>query len=136
MRHWKAENCGVPIQICKHIKAKMTYIVKDECIKCKLMDCVEVCPVDCFYEGENMLVIHPDECIDCGVCEPECPIDAIVADTQDDADGKWLAVNSKYAEIWPNITLKKDPPADNEDFKNKSGKYEKYFSSKPGEGDN
>jgi len=54
----------------------MTYIVKDECIKCKFMDCVEVCPVDCFYEGENMLVIHPDECIDCGVCEPECPVDA------------------------------------------------------------
>ena len=58
----------------------MTYIVKDECIKCKLTDCVEVCPVDCFYEGENFLVIHPDECIDCGVCEPECPIDAIKAD--------------------------------------------------------
>ena len=58
----------------------MTYIVKDECIKCKLTDCVEVCPVDCFYEGENMLVINPDECIDCGVCEPECPINAIVAD--------------------------------------------------------
>ena len=58
----------------------MTYIVKDECIKCKLMDCVEVCPVDCFYEGENMLVIHPDECIDCGVCEPECPVDAIFSE--------------------------------------------------------
>ena len=51
----------------------MTFIVTDNCIKCKYMDCVEVCPVDCFYEGENMLVIHPDECIDCGVCEPECP---------------------------------------------------------------
>ena len=61
----------------------MTYIVKDECIKCKLTDCVEVCPVDCFYEGENMLVINPDECIDCGVCEPECPIDAIKADTDE-----------------------------------------------------
>ena len=61
----------------------MTYIVKDECIKCKLTDCVEVCPVDCFYEGENMLVINPDECIDCGVCEPECPIDAIVPDTDE-----------------------------------------------------
>jgi len=60
----------------------MTYIVKDECVKCKFMDCVEVCPVDCFYEGENMLVIHPDECIDCGVCEPECPVDAIVPDTE------------------------------------------------------
>ena len=58
----------------------MTYIVNDSCIRCKYMDCVEVCPVDCFYEGENMLVIHPDECIDCGVCEPECPVDAIKAD--------------------------------------------------------
>ncbi len=60
----------------------MTYIVDDRCIKCKLMDCVEVCPVDCFYEGENMLVIHPDECIDCGVCEPECPVEAIKPDTE------------------------------------------------------
>ena len=51
----------------------MTYIVNDNCIKCKLLDCMEVCPVDCFYEGENMLAIKPDECIDCGVCEPECP---------------------------------------------------------------
>ena len=68
------------------IKLKMTYIVKDECIKCKLTDCVEVCPVDCFYEGENMLVINPDECIDCGVCEPECPIDAIKADTDDSVE--------------------------------------------------
>ena len=61
----------------------MTYVVDEKCIKCKLMDCVEVCPVDCFYEGENMLVIKPDECIDCGVCEPECPIDAIEPDTND-----------------------------------------------------
>ena len=77
----------------------MTYIVKDECIKCKLMDCVEVCPVDCFYEGENMLVIHPDECIDCGVCEPECPIDAIVADTayKEKDKEKWLGINEKYS---------------------------------------
>ncbi|MET0380994.1 MAG: ferredoxin family protein, partial [Methyloceanibacter sp.] len=52
----------------------MTYVVNEFCIKCKYTDCVEVCPVDCFYEGENMLVIHPDECIDCGVCEPECPV--------------------------------------------------------------
>ncbi len=60
----------------------MTYVVNDSCIRCKTMDCVAVCPVDCFYEGENMLVIHPDECIDCGVCEPECPVDAIMADTE------------------------------------------------------
>ena len=65
----------------------MTYIINENCIKCKLMDCVEVCPVDCFYEGENMLVIKPDECIDCGVCEPECPIDAIQPDTAEGADG-------------------------------------------------
>ena len=56
----------------------MTYVVDERCIKCKTTDCVAVCPVNCFYEGENMLVIHPDECIDCGVCQPECPVDAIV----------------------------------------------------------
>ena len=78
----------------------------DKCIKCKLMDCVEVCPVDCFYEGKNMLVIKPDECIDCGVCEPECPVDAIISDNDDD-NGKWLEVNKKYADIWPNISEKK-----------------------------
>ena len=83
----------------------MTYIVTDNCIKCKYMDCVEVCPVDCFYEGENMLVIHPDECIDCGVCEPECPAEAIKPDTEGGLD-KWLEVNTKYASLWPNITEK------------------------------
>ena len=67
----------------------MTYIVNDKCIKCKLMDCVEVCPVDCFYEGENMLVIKPDECIDCGVCEPECPINAIEPDTKENVN-EWI----------------------------------------------
>ena len=84
----------------------MTYIVNDKCIKCKLMDCVEVCPVDCFYEGKNMLVIKPDECIDCGVCEPECPVGAIEPDTNDGTN-KWLEINTKYSEIWPNITKKK-----------------------------
>ena len=70
----------------------MTYVVTEACIKCKYMDCVEVCPVDCFYEGENMLVINPDECIDCGVCEPECPPKAIVPDTEKGME-KWLEVN-------------------------------------------
>ena len=90
----------------------MTYIVKDECIKCKLMDCVEVCPVDCFYEGENMLVIHPEECIDCGVCEPECPIDAIKPDVsyKEGDKEKWLDVNKKYSQVWPNILKKKNRP--------------------------
>ena len=66
----------------------MTHVVIDNCIKCKYMDCVEVCPVDCFYEGENMLVIHPDECIDCGVCVPECPAEAIVPDSDPAAEPK------------------------------------------------
>ncbi len=109
------------------LKKKMTYIVNDKCIKCKLMDCVEVCPVDCFYEGKNMLVIKPDECIDCGVCEPECPIDAIVPDTED-GNEKWLELNEKYSEIWPNITEKKDPPQDNDKFKNEKDKFQKYFN--------
>ena len=84
----------------------MTYVVDENCIKCKHMDCVEVCPVDCFYEGENMLVIHPDECIDCGVCEPECPIDAIHSDTEEGME-KWAEINREYSEIWPVITEKK-----------------------------
>jgi len=110
----------------------MTYIVTDACIRCKYTDCVEVCPVDCFYEGENMLVIHPDECIDCGVCEPECPVEAIKPDTEDDPDGKWVALNAKYAEAWPVITVKKDPPADAADWDTVKGKLEKHFSEKPG----
>ena len=84
----------------------MTYVVKEECIKCKLLDCVEVCPVDCFYEGKNILVIKPDECIDCGVCEPECPIGAIVPDTNNYTE-KLLELNTKYSEIWPNIKERK-----------------------------
>ncbi len=113
----------------------MTYLVKDECIKCKLMDCVEVCPVDCFYEGENMLVIHPDECIDCGVCEPECPVNAIVADNtfEEKEKNKWLEINGKYSKLWPNIKNKKNPPKDSDKYRNEKNKYEKYFSEKPGE---
>ena len=113
----------------------MTYIVKDECIKCKLTDCVDVCPVDCFYEGENMLVIHPDECIDCGVCEPECPIDAIKADTDYsvvDMD-KLLSINKNFSKIWPNILKKKEPMKDSEKFKKIQNKFSEHFSEKPAE---
>ena len=85
----------------------MTYVVTDNCIRCKYTDCVEVCPVDCFYEGENFLVIHPDECIDCGVCEPECPAGAIKPDTEPGLD-MWLKVNADFATQWPNITIKRD----------------------------
>jgi ferredoxin len=111
----------------------MTYVVTDNCIKCKYMDCVEVCPVDCFYEGENMLVIHPDECIDCGVCEPECPAEAIVPDTGTDLES-WLALNAKYAEIWPNIAVKHEPPVDAKEFDGVLNKLERFFSPKPGTG--
>jgi ferredoxin len=110
----------------------MTYVVTENCIKCKLQDCVEVCPVDCFYEGENMLVIHPDECIDCGVCEPECPVEAIVPDTEPNL-AVWLELNADYAEKWPNITSKGEPPADWEDWKDKPGKKE-LLSPNPGGG--
>ena len=104
----------------------MTYIVNENCIKCKYTDCEEVCPVDCFYEGENMLVIHPDECIDCGVCEPECPVDAIQADTDDGAD-EWLVLNREMSEIWPNIIEKKDPPEDADDFVDVKDKFKQFF---------
>ena len=110
----------------------MTYIVNDNCIRCKTMDCVEVCPVVCFYEGENMLVIHPDECIDCSVCEPECPVDAIKADTEPGLE-KWLSLNAEYAKIWPNITVKKAPPPDWKAWDGKPDKLQ-YFSPKPGTG--
>jgi ferredoxin len=97
------------------------------------MDCVAVCPVDCFYEGENMLVIHPDECIDCGVCEPECPVDAIKPDSEPGLE-KWLSLNAQYAKIWPNITVKKAPPSDWKEWEGKSDKLQ-HFSPKPGTGD-
>jgi ferredoxin len=112
----------------------MTYVVLDACIKCKHTDCVEVCPVDCFYEGENMLVIHPDECIDCGVCEPECPVDAIKPDTEPGLES-WIELNRDYSEKWPNITVKKPALAEAEKFKEETGKLEKYFSPNPGDGD-
>ncbi|MCK5284679.1 MAG: ferredoxin family protein [Alphaproteobacteria bacterium] len=112
----------------------MAFVVVDACIKCKYTDCVEVCPVDCFYEGENMLVINPDECIDCGVCEPECPINAILPDTDPGAD-KWLEFNKKYSEKWPNITAQKAPMPGAEEMKDIEDKLEKYFSEEPGEGD-
>ncbi|MBL6931367.1 MAG: ferredoxin family protein [Rhodospirillales bacterium] len=111
----------------------MTYVVVENCIKCKYMDCIEVCPVDCFYEGENFLVIHPDECIDCGVCEPECPAEAILPDTEDGLE-KWLEINNRFSQEWPNITRQGTPPADGADWDGKPGKAE-MLSEKPGKGD-
>lgn len=91
----------------------MTFVVTERCIKCKYTDCVEVCPVDCFYEGPNFLVIHPDECIDCALCEPECPVDAIYSEDElPEKYQQFLGLNEKLAKAWPNINQKKDPPED------------------------
>ena len=117
----------------------MTVVVLDSCIKCKYTDCVEVCPVDCFYEGENFLVINPEECIDCGVCEPECPVDAIVSESAlEPADTeKWHDINLKYSLIWPNITEPRpeDVPEDAAEWDGVPNKFEQYFSENPGKGD-
>jgi ferredoxin len=102
----------------------MTHLVTESCINCKHTDCVSVCPVDCFYEGENFLSINPDECIDCGVCIPECPVDAIVAedDLPEDQRIFWLDVNTRTSAKWPVITRKKDPLPDHQEWNGKSGK--------------
>ncbi len=111
----------------------MTYVVTDNCIRCKYTDCVEVCPVDCFYEGENMLVIHPDECIDCGVCVPECPAEAIFADTDTVPDlAGWLVLNAEHSAIWPNIVTAKPPPDDAAEWDGVANKFADHFSSNPG----
>ena len=112
----------------------MTFVVTENCIKCKYMDCVEVCPVDCFYEGDNMLVINPDECIDCGVCEPECPAEAILC-RQRAGPGKLAQVKRRICSVWPNITIKRDAPADAKTFDGVADKLEQYFSANPGQGD-
>ena len=116
----------------------MAYLVTDNCVRCKHMDCVEVCPVDCFYEGENFLVINPLECIDCGVCVPECPVDAIVPDNALDFEQAafWEQVNQTYADRWPNITKKRtdDVPADAEQWRDVPNKFENHFSENPGKG--
>ncbi len=101
----------------------MTFVVTENCIKCKLTDCVEVCPVDCFHEGPNFLVIDPDECIDCTLCEPECPIEAIKSEddlTKDEIP--FLELNAELSRDWPVINEAKDPPEDADDWKDKPDK--------------
>ncbi|HEY9032915.1 MAG TPA: ferredoxin FdxA [Pseudomonadales bacterium] len=93
----------------------MAFIVGENCINCKHTDCVEVCPVDCFYEGPNFLVIHPDECIDCALCEPECPVDAIFSEDEVPADQEvFIELNAELAQQWPNITEMKDAMPESE----------------------
>lgn len=102
----------------------MTYVVTENCIKCKYTDCVAVCPVDCFVEGPNFLAINPDECIDCAVCVPECPANAIYADSDVPADQRhFIDLNAELARAgWKRITKKKDAPPDADEWNGKSGK--------------
>jgi len=101
----------------------MAYVVTENCIKCKYTDCVEVCPVDCFHEGPNFLVIDPDECIDCTLCVPECPINAIYAeDDLPDNQKQFVPLNAELAKKWPVITEKKDSLPDAAEWENKPDK--------------
>ncbi|WJR79225.1 ferredoxin family protein [Bradyrhizobium sp. NP1] len=110
----------------------MAYVVTEACIKCKYMECTTVCPVDCFYEGTNMLVINQSECIDCGSCEPVCPTEAIIPDV-DDTNDRWKDFNEKYAAVWPKIKASQrgEPPADAENWKGVENKLETEFDPTP-----
>lgn len=101
----------------------MTYVVTENCIKCKFTDCVDVCPVDCFYEGKNFLAINPDECIDCSLCVPACPAEAIYPDDEVPADQQaFIKLNADLSRIWPNIDKQKTPPKDAEDWNGQANK--------------
>ena len=115
----------------------MAYVIAEPCIGTKDTACVDVCPVDCIHHEEGVdrkLYIDPNECIDCGACEPECPVDAIKPDTEPGLE-KWLALNREYSEKWPNITAQKPPPEDADKYKDEEDKFNKYFTPEPGSGD-
>ena len=109
----------------------MSYVVTEKCVDCKFTSCVSVCPVDAFHELPDRLYINPETCIDCNACMDECPVEAILSDTEDGIE-KWAEINRKYSEIWPNISEKKEPPADAENWQNIEDKFNKHFSEKPG----
>jgi len=101
----------------------MTFVVTENCIKCKYTDCVEVCPVDCFHEGPNFLVIDPEECIDCTLCEPECPAEAIFSeDDLPESQNEFIQINEELSLVWPVIAEKIDPLEDAEEWDGKTGK--------------
>ena len=111
----------------------MTFVVTEKCMQCKFTDCVEVCPVDCFREGPNFLVIDPEECIDCNICVPECPIDAIYAEDDLPEDQQhFLQLNAELSKSWPTITSMKDAPEDADDWREVEGKL-KYLEKEWGD---
>lgn len=102
----------------------MAYVVTENCINCKYTDCVDVCPVDCFHEGPNFLVIDPEECIDCTLCVAECPAEAIFAeDDVPDDQRHYIELNAELARLWPVIVEKKDPLPDADAWRGRSGKH-------------
>ncbi len=111
----------------------MTFVIANACIDVMDQSCIEVCPVDCILveQGDRMCYIEPNDCIDCGVCEPECPAEAILPDSDSGAD-KWLDLNATQSNIWPNITEKKDQLSDAEDYQGMENKFEKFYSVKQG----
>ena len=112
----------------------MAFVVTEQCIRCKFTDCVEVCPVDCFYEGPNYLVINPDECIDCALCEPECPVNAIMSEDDLSEEQKiFTELNRELSQTWPNITAKKDAPEDAKQWENVEGKLQYLIKESPSE---
>lgn len=101
----------------------MAFVITNNCIKCKYTDCVEVCPVDCFHEGPNMLVIDPDECIDCTLCVPECPVDAIMAEEDvPEPMQQFIELNAELSKEWPVINSIKDAPEDADEWKDNEDK--------------
>ena len=95
----------------------MTYVVTESCIRCKYTDCVDVCPVDCFREGPNFLVIDPDECIDCTLCVAECPVEAIFAEDDVPVDQQhYTALNAELSKLWKPIVERKEGPADADEW--------------------
>ena len=112
----------------------MAFVVTEQCIRCKLTDCVEVCPVDCFYEGPNYLVINPDECIYCALCEPECPVNAIMSEDDLSQEQKmFVDLNRELSQTWPNITAKKDALADSDQWQNVENKLQYLIKEWPSE---